>query len=299
LTKQQVRDVEKLVNEKIAEDAPVSWAEVSYAEAKKRYDIQQFFGEKYGDTVRVLQIGGEPKALNGYSMELCGGTHVRSTGEIGPFRIVSEYAIAAGIRRIEAVAGEAAREWAIHEAARQQEKFEALARKKSDVAALTAFSKEAETAEMLEQIDARAVYLEKIDADVHEWEKKRAKASEAQLQSRAATIANELAAEYAGKDSCVSEVPNADSKLLGAVVDALKTKFSGPIVLAGAADGRVALIAAVPKKLTSKFQANDIIQKIASIVGGKGGGRPESAQGGGPDVGKIDKALVEARKLLA
>ena len=101
LTKQQVRDVEKLVNEKIAGDAPVSWTEVSYAEAKKRYDIQQFFGEKYGDTVRVLQIGGEPKALNGYSMELCGGTHVRSTGEIGPFRIVSEYAIAAGIRRIE------------------------------------------------------------------------------------------------------------------------------------------------------------------------------------------------------
>ncbi len=299
LTKQQVRDVEKLVNEKIAEDAPVSWAEVSYAEAKKRYDIQQFFGEKYGDTVRVLQIGGEPKALNGYSMELCGGTHVRSTGEIGPFRIVSEYAIAAGIRRIEAVAGEAAREWAIHEAARQQEKFEALARKKSDVAALTAFSKEAETAEMLEQIDARAVYLEKIDADVHEWEKKRAKASEAQLQSRAATIANELAASHAGKDSCVSEVPNADSKLLGAVVDALKTKFSGPIVLAGATDSRVALIAAVPKRLTSKFQANDIIQKIAPIVGGKGGGRPESAQGGGPDVGEIDKALAEARKLLA
>ena len=80
---------------------------------------------------------------------------------------------------------------------------------------------------------------------------------------------------------------------------ALKTKFNGPIVLAGAANGRVALIAAVPKKLTSKFQANDIIQKIAPIVGGKGGGRPESAQGGGPDVGKIDKALAEAKKLLA
>src|SRR5436190_11287385 len=299
LTKQQVRDVERLVNEKIAENAPVSWTEVPYTEAKKHSDIQQFFGEKYGDTVRVLQIGGEPKALNGYSMELCGGTHVRSTSDIGPFRIVSESAIAAGVRRIEAVAGEAAREWAIHEAARQQEKFEALVRKKSGVAALPAFFKDAETAEMLEQIDARAAHLEKIDADVYEWEKKRAKASEAQLQSRAATIANELAASQAGKDSCVSEVPNADSKLLGAVVDALKTKFNGPIVLAGAADGRVALIAAVPKKLTSKFQANDIIQKIASIVGGKGGGRPESAQGGGPDVGKIDKALAEARKLLA
>jgi alanyl-tRNA synthetase len=299
LTTEQKRDVEKLVNEKIAENAPVSWTEVAYTEAKKRSDIQQFFGEKYGDTVRILQIGGEPKALNGYSMELCGGTHVRATSEIGPFRIVSEYAIAAGVRRIEAVAGKAAREWAIHEAARQEAKFEALVRKKSDVAALPAFSKEAETAEMLEQIDARAAHLEKIDADVHEWEKKRAKASEAQLQSRAATIANELAASHAGKDSCVCEVPNGDGKLLGAVVDALKAKFSGPIVLAGAADGRVALIAAVPKKLTSKFQANDIIQKIASIVGGKGGGRPESAQGGGPDVGEIDKALAEARNLLA
>jgi alanyl-tRNA synthetase len=299
LTKQQVRDVQRLVNERIVENAPVSWTEVPYTEAKKRSDIQQFFGEKYGDTVRVLQIGGESKALNGYSMELCGGTHVRSTSEIGPFRIVRDYAIAAGVRRIEAVAGEVARQWAIHEAARQQEKFEALVRKKSDVAALPAFSKKAETAEMLEQIDARAAHLEKIDADVHEWEKKLAKASEAQLQSRAATIANELAASHAGKDSCVSEVPNADSKLLGAVVDALKTKFNGPIVLAGAANGRVALIAAVPKQLTSKFQANDIIQKIASIVGGKGGGRPESAQGGGPDVGEIDKALAEVRKLLA
>ncbi len=85
-------------------------------------DIIQFFGEKYGDTVRVLQIGGAPHALNGYSMELCGGTHVRSTGEIGPFRIVKEEAIAAGIRRIEAVAGDAARGWAKQEAARQQEK---------------------------------------------------------------------------------------------------------------------------------------------------------------------------------
>src|SRR4030095_7984138 len=79
LTKQQVRDVEKLVNDKIAENAPVSWTEISYREVKKRTDIIQFFGEKYGDAVRVLQIGGTPRALNGYSMELCGGTHVRST----------------------------------------------------------------------------------------------------------------------------------------------------------------------------------------------------------------------------
>ena len=134
LTKKQVRDLEKMVNDKVAENAPVSWTEVPYAEAKKRSDIQQFFGDKYGDVVRVVQIGGGPNELNGYSMELCGGTHVRATGEIGAFRIVREEAIAAGIRRIEAVAGGAAKEWAINEAARQEEKFQILSRKKPGVA---------------------------------------------------------------------------------------------------------------------------------------------------------------------
>jgi alanyl-tRNA synthetase len=298
LTKQQVRDVEKLVNEKIAENAPVSWAEIPYADIRKRKDIIQFFGEKYGDTVRVLQIGGAPRALNGYSMELCGGTHVRSTAEIGPFRIVREEAIAAGTRRIEAVAGDAARNWAIEEAARQQEKFELLARKKPDIPALPALGTEADTAEMLKEIDARAAHLEKIEAEVREWEKKTAKTAEAQLRSRAAQIANELAHSHGGKNFCVAEVPEADGKLLQAIADALKPKFNGPIFLVGAANGSVALVASVPKELTSKFQANKIIQQVAPIVGGKGGGRPESAQGAGKDPSKIDVALVKARELL-
>ena len=283
LTKQQVRDVEKLVNEKIAENAPVSWTEIPYAEAKQRNDIIQFFGEKYGDTVRVLQIGGEPRALNGYSMELCGGTHVRSTSEIGPFRIVKEEAIAAGIRRIEAVAGDAARAWAKQEAARQQEKFEALARKKPDIAALPVFENDATTSEMLQQIDARAAHLEKIEAEVRDWEKQSAKTAEAELRSRAAQIANQLAASHAGKNFCVAEVQDGDGKLLQAVVDALKSKFNGPIFLVGAANGSVALVASVPKEMTSTFQANKLIQQIAPIVGGKGGGRPENAQGAGKD----------------
>ena len=297
LTKQQVRDVEKLVNEKIAENAPVSWTEIPYADAKQRKEIIQFFGEKYGDKVRVLQIGGAPKKLNGYSMELCGGTHVRSTSEIGPFRIVKEEAIAAGVRRIEAVAGDAAREWAKSEAHKQQEKFEGLKKKKSDIAALSPFSDDAETAQLLKEIDARTAQLEKIDADVREWEKKTAKSAEAELQKRAAQIANELAASH--KNSCVAEVKDADGKLLQAVADALKSKINGPIFLVGVQDQSVALVASVPKKMTAKIQANKLIQQIAPIVGGKGGGRPENAQGAGKDASKVEVALAEAKKLLS
>src|SRR5438874_2476603 len=298
LTPEQKHNVEKLVNEKIGENASVSWTEIPFAEAKQRKDIIQFFGEKYGDVVRVVQIGGEPKALNGYSMELCGGTHVRATGEIESFRIVKEEAIAAGIRRIEAVAGDAARQWAKEEAGRQQKRFEMLARKKSDVAALPVFDEDAETRAMLDKIDMRAAHLEKLEVDVREWEKKGAKASEAQLKSRAAEIAKELATMHAAKGNVVAEVKDADAKLLQAVGDALKSRIKGPIFLVGAANGRVTLLAVVPKEFSSKLQANKLIQEIAPIVGGKGGGRPENAQGSGSDVGKIDKALSEAERLI-
>jgi alanyl-tRNA synthetase len=299
LTPQQKRDVEKLVNEKISENASVSWTEIPYAEAKQRKEIQQFFGEKYGDNVRVLQIGGEPKKLNGYSMELCGGTHVRSTSEIGPFRIVKEEAIAAGTRRIEAVAGDAARVWAQEEAKRQEERFEILSRKKSDLAALPVFTDIMQTPEMLKQIDARTTHLEKLDLDVRDWEKKHAKEAEADVRSRGAQIANELSLSKVGQKICVAKIPDADGKLLQAVADALKQKFDGPIVLAGSKESNVALVAFIPKPLTTKIQANKIIQTIAPIIGGKGGGRPENAQGGGTDVAKIDEALTKARELLS
>jgi alanyl-tRNA synthetase len=298
LTPQQKRDVEKLVNEKIAENAAVSWTEIPYADAKQRKEIQQFFGEKYGDKVRVLQIGGDPKKLNGYSMELCGGTHVRSTSEIGPFRIVKEEAIAAGTRRIEAVAGDAARVWAKEEANRQQERFETLSRKKAGLAPLPDFTDAAQTTKMLEQIDARAARLEELDAEVREWEKKHAKEAEAGLRSRGAQIANQLVTSKVGQKICVAKVADADGKLLQAVADTLKGQFDGPIVLAGEKENNVALLAVVPKALTSKVQANKIIQEIAPIVGGKGGGRPENAQGGGTDVSKVDNAMAEAHRLL-
>ena len=152
---------------------------------------------------------------------------------------------------------------------------------------------------MLKQIDVRAAHLEKLDADVREWEKKTAKSAEAELKTKAVQIANELARSNAGKNFCVAAVPDADGKLLQAVADALKPKFSGPIFLAGAKDGNVALIAAVPKELTSKFQANKLIEQIAPIVGGKGGGRPDNARGAGKDASKIAEALEHARALIA
>jgi len=137
-----------------------------------------------------------------------------------------------------------------------------------------------------------------LDVDVREWEKKHAKQAEADLRSRAAQIANDLALSKVDQKICIVSVPDADARLLQVVADALKSRFDGPIVLAGTKDGNVALVAVVPKQLISTFQANKIIQQIAPIVGGKGGGRPESAQGGGTDTDKIDKALAEAKRLL-
>jgi alanyl-tRNA synthetase len=212
---------------------------------------------------------------------------------------VREEAIAAGIRRIEAVAGDAVIDWAEREAAKQDEKFAMLARKKSGLAPLPSFDRSGDANPILGKIDSRAAQLEKLESEVHDWEKQNAKAAGAELQSRAANVAGDLAASNTGASSLVAEVPDAGGKLLQAVVDALKTNFNGPIFLAGKSDGRVALIASVPKDLVSKFQANKLIQEIAPIVGGKGGGRPENAQGAGNDPSKVEEALTKARSLLA
>jgi alanyl-tRNA synthetase/REP element-mobilizing transposase RayT len=275
LTPQQVADVEKLVNEHILENAPVTWLELPYAEVKKNTAIVQFFGEKYGDTVRVLQIGGERGKLNGYSMELCGGTHTRATGEIGLFRIVGENAIAAGVRRIEAVAG-----------------LEAY-RKATDEVALI------------------KLLAGKVNSPVHELEKKieslleHQKAMEKQAriaqQREASNAASNLLEEIKtinGVPAIIHNLGSADGDFLQSIADSLKGRFKGVIVLGGVANGMVALVAAVSPDFTAKVQAGKIIQQIAPIVGGKGGGKPDNARGGGKDAGKLDEALAKAKSLL-
>ena len=276
LTRAQVRDVERLVNEKVIENSAVTWTEVPYAGLRGRGDVMQFFGDKYGDVVRVVQIGGQAGALNGYSMELCAGTHTRATGEIGLFRIVSEAAIAAGVRRIEAVAGLQSYEAAL----REEECLKNLAAK----------------------LNSPVVEIEKKLDALLTRQKELEKALKAASLRDAADRARELAAKAQlldGIPTIIANLGQADGDTLQAVVDALKVVFEGVILLVGTDRDSVTLVAAVTPTFVAKVQAGKLIQQIAPIVGGKGGGRPDNARGGGKNPAKIDQALAEAKALLS
>ena len=275
LTAAQVAEIERLVNERVLENAGVSWTEAPYAAVKSRADVMQFFGDKYGELVRVVQIGGRAGQMDGYSMELCGGTHTRATGEIGLFRIVAESAVAAGVRRIEAISG------------------------------LEAYRRATEELELLKAVSG------KVNSPVGELETKiealleAQKAAERQLkatrQKEAATVARGLLGHAQTTGTVrwiVQDLGAAGGDELQAVADALKGEFQGVVVLGGVANEAVALVATVSGGLTQQFQAGKIIQSIAPLVGGKGGGRPENARGGGKEVGRLGEALARARALL-
>jgi alanyl-tRNA synthetase len=275
LSEDQLAEVERLVNERVLENAPVSWREMPYADVKGRAGILQFFGDKYGDTVRVVQIGGAPNALDGYSMELCGGTHVRGTGEIGLFRIVSEGAVAAGVRRIEAVAG-----------------FEARTATRSDFKRLQSVAARlgAPLAEVEKKLEAMLIHQKELEKEVGTLR-----------QKAAAGLAKDLLAKVlAGTvPSIVEEIPGADGNELQSIVDALKTSFEGIIFLAGVSDGAVSLVAATGKSHQATLPAGKLISAVASLVGGKGGGKPDGARGGGRDASGLQSALAKAKELIA
>ncbi|MBL9142995.1 MAG: alanine--tRNA ligase [Verrucomicrobiaceae bacterium] len=272
LTAQQLSDIERLVNERIVANDPVSWSEVPYVEAKANNGIMALFGEKYGDLVRVVQIGGQPHKLDGWSMELCGGTHTRHTGEIGLFRLVGEGAVAAGVRRIEAIAG--------------LEAYNA-AKADADLLKLLAGKVSAQGAADLEK---------KLD-QILTQQKELEKALKAAQQREASGKAKDLLAT-AENNALIAHLGDVDADYAMAVNDALKSQFTGIIVLAATGGGNVTLMANVGKEHQSRIQAGKIIQTIAPIVGGKGGGKPDFARGGGKDVSKVDAALAEARKLV-
>jgi alanyl-tRNA synthetase len=213
--------------------------------------------------------------LDGYSMELCGGTHTRATGEIGLFRIVGENAIAAGVRRIEAVAG------------------------------LEAYALANQQLQLIRSVAG------KINSPVHELEKKiellleHQKELEKQVRTAMQRNASNAASELIGRALVVNGIPlitqnlgEADGDFLQAIADALKGRFKGVVVLGGLSNDAVALVASVSAEYTAKLQAGKILQTIAPIVGGKGGGRPDNARGGGKDATKLDEALAKAKGLL-
>ena len=276
LTPQQVADIEQLVNERILENSTVSWTESPHSEIAQRTDILQFFGDKYGDTVRVVQIGGTANALNGFSMELCGGTHTRATGEIGLFRITGEAAIAAGVRRVEAVGGLVAAEQA-----------------RTDAGRIIALA---------ESLNSPVKDIEKKLEQALEQSKRLEKQMKSLQQSRASDTARELVgqATSVGELQCITaNLGESDGNFTQAVADALKGQFEGVVVLGATGNGNVVLVASVSESLTGKVQAGKLIQAIAPIVGGKGGGKPTQARGGGKDASKLSEALAEVKTILA
>jgi alanyl-tRNA synthetase len=269
MTEDQVREVEALVNREIRRNTEVSARIMKYDDAI-RAGALAFFGDKYGNEVRVLQMGD-------FSTELCGGTHVRRTGDIGFFKIVSETGIAAGVRRVEAVTAEGA-----------------LALVQDHEARLAAAA-----AALKAQPDEITTKIRQVLDNVRSLEKELAR-----LKSRVAAARGdellEQAEEVKGVKVLAAALDGADAKALRETMDKLKDKLRSATIVLAASDGaRVTLIAGVTPDLTAKVKAGDLVNFVAQQVGGKGGGRPDMAQAGGTEPAKVPAALGSVKKWVA
>jgi len=259
--------IEEQSNAHIRANADVIVTEMGYDEALKRGALA-FFGDKYGDRVRVVQMGD-------FSTELCGGTHVRRTGDIGVFKLRGETSVAAGVRRIDAMTGPGA-------LASIRER-ELTLRQVGDLVK----GSDQEVAEKIERLLAQQRDLER---QLHQLRAQVAGAQSADLASQAFTAKG-------GFKVVAAAVDGVDQKRLLEMADALRDRLgSGVVILASHADDKVSLLAAVTKDLATQVHAGQLIGKLAPIVGGKGGGRPELAQAGGKDVTKIADAIRAARQ---
>ncbi|MBK1790210.1 alanine--tRNA ligase [Persicirhabdus sediminis] len=315
LTAEQIDQIEELVNEKISAKEPVSWLEVPHADVKSRSDIMQFFGDKYGDLVRVVQVGGEAQQLDGYSMELCGGTHVRNTEEIGIFKIKSEGAIASGVRRLEAACGESAWEFLRSEVAKDSEEDEKL-RKRLDEAneKLKSIGLEPEDHPDFPRIMAGLLmgggtfhqintvikksreHVTTLNEAVIRADKKLKKAEAA----HAAAHADEALEEKISEGSNFVFQIEASAALLQELLNGLKKKQFTKAAFFIVDDGSKLHLGAYAGSdaQAAGLQAGKLIQQLAPIAGGKGGGRPDTARGAAPQREKLAELAAEAEKAL-
>jgi alanyl-tRNA synthetase len=261
LTPEEMREIEKLVNDEIRRNVAVEARLMKYDQAIKA-GAMALFGEKYGDDVRVIGMGE-------FSTELCGGTHVRRTGDIGFFKIVSQSPVAAGIRRVEAVTADGALEWVQHQNAQVEGVAEMLKVQPGEVGAR----------------------LQQIMDNVRALEKELRRLKSKLAASQGDDLADQAVAVGSARVLAVA-LDGADAKSLRETMDKLKDKLgSAAIVLGSVESGKVTLIAGVTSDLTGKLKAGELVNFVAQQVGGKGGGRPDLAQAGGTDPGKLPAAL--------
>ncbi len=318
LSAEQIREIEDRVNEQIAANEPVFWTEVPHTQVKERAEIMQAFGDKYGDLVRVVQIGGKSAKLDGYSMELCGGTHVRKTGDIEFFKISSEGAVAAGIRRIEAQCGVAARELVAETVDSLRGEIDDLeSRLETANAELSNLSQPAEpTPDRWKGEIAGDANIQDVNIALETLRKERdhfqtavqnaGKRAKKASAGAAAAQADELLGELIENANSTNGIPaivhnfgETDASLLQEALNGLKKRqFAGAAVFTLIDGGKAHIGIAVAKAATDQFNAGALMGQLAPIVGGKGGGKPEMARGAGGDPTKINELLSQAKKLL-
>lgn len=270
VTRRELDHVEEIVNQKILENLKVTVDELTLEEAKAR-GAMALFGEKYGDWVRMVQV-------DDFSRELCGGTHVRATGEIGLVRVLAETSVAAGVRRIEAATGEGALRAAKREERLVRDICETLHASEDDVAG---------------RVEKMAARVRELEKQIEKMQIKQASTNVEALAGQAKTVA--------GVKFIAAEMPGLNPAALRTAADALKEKLGSGVILLGAEfEGKLTLIAAASKDLAgSKVHAGQLVGAVAKLVDGSGGGRPDFAQAGGKSPEKLTAALQQAEALLA
>ena len=265
----EIEQIERIINKIIIADLPVEITEMSLEDAQNT-GATMLFNEKYGDLVRVVKIGD-------YSCELCGGTHAPTTGCIGSFRIVSESAVAAGVRRVEAVCG--------------MEAFEEMLRSRRLIY---------ETARILNVKEDDVPYrIEKLISENKSIAKKLKNAKSGNIGDYVSKALENLK-KIDGSNFIIANVGEIDAPTLRNIADGIRAKLESYVIILGAAnEGKCLFVAQVSKDCTKKgYHAGNIIKEAAKITGGGGGGKPEMAQAGGKNPDKLDEALNEARKML-